>query len=259
MLYYKKYYSSFILLFFITFLSAQESKTPLVADAFIGIDNLENTFYIKDNTLYKTGTNGSYNYTNINLGEIEKVDISNSLKVLVYYKDFNTIVWLDSNLNEINIPLDLNTIFSNPLEYVSNAFNNSIWTYNDVSNTVNLLNITTLEIDKSVLIDQNLEINFIASSYKAIYLFTNEMVIEVNYIGTISEIDLKTKLDFAICTKKKILYFEEDSLSFFDFKNKTKKLWKELPKKAKTYFVLGESIYIFEKNYLYKYSLPKLN
>ena len=51
----KKYCSSLLLVFFIWFSNAQETKTALDADQFIGIDNLDNIFYIKDNILFKKG------------------------------------------------------------------------------------------------------------------------------------------------------------------------------------------------------------
>lgn len=252
-----KWYCSSFFFFLILTLSAQENKIKLDADVFIGIDNLENTFYIKNNSLFKTGENGNYNYTNLNFGDISKVDISNPLKVLVYYQDFNTIVWLDTNLNEINSPINFNAFFNTPLHYVANAFNNNIWTFNHDLNTVNLVNTNTLAVEKTVLLDQNLHINYITSNYKAMYLFVNDAVIEVNFMGFIRKIDLNEKIDFALCTKKNINYLKDKKLFIFNLKTNTKKLWKELPKKAKTYFVLGKSIYIFEKKYLYTYSLPK--
>jgi hypothetical protein len=255
--YYKKYYSSFLLFFFISIGIAQEYKTQLIADEFIGIDYLQNTYFIKDNTLYKKGENGYFTYTNYNLGNIENVDISNPLKILIFFKEFNTIVWLDNNLNEINTPLNLTNIINVNQQYVANAFNNNIWTYNLAENTINLINTITLSIEKSIIIDLSNPIQFVTSNYRAIYLFSSNEITEINFMGTIKKYTIDATITYAMSTKKSILYQKNNTLFVFDLKTKTSKKWKELPKKAKRFFVLDQSIYIFENNYLHQYSLPK--
>ena len=50
------------------------------------------------------------NYSNFLYGNISSVDITNPLKIVVFYKDFNIVVLLDSQLNEtdvIQLPYDV--------------------------------------------------------------------------------------------------------------------------------------------------------
>ena len=124
---------------------------------------------------------------------------------------------------------------------------------------VDSLQTDTLEIHKTILLDVESTINFVCSSYKSIYLFTKDKFIEVSFMGNIKITDIDVNIDFALCNKKSIIYLEEDNLYVFDINKGIKKLWKEIPKKATTYFVLEQSIYIFEDNYLYTYTLPVIN
>ncbi|MEL6988264.1 MAG: hypothetical protein AAGK97_10580, partial [Bacteroidota bacterium] len=64
-----------------------------------------NQLYIntRQNELLKYGNvnNLEFRYSDYDLGDIEIIDVSNPLKILLYYADFQTIVFLDNNLSEI--------------------------------------------------------------------------------------------------------------------------------------------------------------
>ncbi len=75
----------------------------------IQTDRIGNLYIIsKTNQLYKYSTQGkllstlNYKYN----GNISKIDVSNSLEIYVFYKELNTIIFLDNNLayrGEINL------------------------------------------------------------------------------------------------------------------------------------------------------------
>ena len=73
----------------------------LKADFFIGYDGFSNCFFTKNNVLYKKVDTSFLQYQNVSLGKITKVDITNPLKVIVFYEEFNTVIILDNQLNEI--------------------------------------------------------------------------------------------------------------------------------------------------------------
>ena len=136
-----------ILLFFLflpVFLVAQElnlvRSTDLTATQFIGIDSYKNTYFINDRVLHKTGPNGVYVFNDFQLGSITTVDIINPLKIVLFYEDMNTVVFLDNKLNEIE-----RINFNNLAEYMnlstaSNAGNNRLWIFNIVSQQLELFN-----------------------------------------------------------------------------------------------------------------------
>src|ERR1035438_10348121 len=77
------------------------------------VDNTGNIYLLnKNNQLKKLDANGDsiavYNAVNI-YGDIYSVDVSNPLKILLYYKDFTTIVEVDRLLRAINT-IDLRSL-----------------------------------------------------------------------------------------------------------------------------------------------------
>ena len=123
------------LLCFTTF--AQESitaklikSTPIEENNVIDVDNFDAVYYRDNNTLYKEKHNTTINYSNIQLGNIDVVDTFNPLKILLFYKNFNTVMILDNRLAEI-FKIDFNTVspYINS-SHISAGFDNTLWVFN---------------------------------------------------------------------------------------------------------------------------------
>jgi len=108
------------------------------ADEFIGFDGLENMYYTKNNTLYKDHKGELWQYKNISLGKITRVDIHNPLKIVLLYENFNTIILLDNQLSETQkINFSENDV---PIIVSATgiASQNRLWIYNSLSNKIEL-------------------------------------------------------------------------------------------------------------------------
>ena len=102
----------------------------LDAEKFIGVDFNDNSYYVKDQILFKKTNRSLFNFKDFQLGEIYSVDISNPMNIAVYYQDFNVVVLLDNKLSEIE-RINFNTIFEFiNTSQVSIAANNSLWIFN---------------------------------------------------------------------------------------------------------------------------------
>lgn len=105
---------------------------------FIGFDGLGNNYYIRENVFIKEKDAQKWEYKNVALGKITSVDIVNPLQLVVFYEDFNTIITLDNQLNEIQ-KLNLfdidNTIFASKIGL---AAQNQFWIYNALTQQVML-------------------------------------------------------------------------------------------------------------------------
>jgi hypothetical protein len=101
------------------------------------IDNLDNIYVINSkNQLKKLNANGDsiavYNDVR-KYGQFSYIDASNPMKLLVYYRDFSTIVFLDQLLNVRNtIDLRKQNIFS--VKTVGQSYDNKIWLYDELDN-----------------------------------------------------------------------------------------------------------------------------
>jgi hypothetical protein len=82
-------------------------------------------------------------------GNLSHIDVSNPLKVLLFYKSFNTVVILDRLLN-VNATLDLRKIGRYQVTAIGTSYDNNIWLYDE-------MNAELLRVDEAG--------NKIASSY----------------------------------------------------------------------------------------------
>jgi len=101
------------------------------------VDNLGNIFLINTSNQIKK-LNSHFDSTAVyndvkRYGSIYNVDVSNPLKVLVYYKDFATVVILDRQLNTRNtIQLRAHNILQ--VKVIAQSYDNNIWLFDEVDN-----------------------------------------------------------------------------------------------------------------------------
>ncbi len=78
----------------------QEYDFPLTADGFYGVDDFNAIYYQRNNVLYKKSADDIKQFYDVQLGQLTSVDLINPLKVLLFYKDTQTVILLDNRLNE---------------------------------------------------------------------------------------------------------------------------------------------------------------
>lgn len=135
---------AYLLFLFVSISFSQEavftSKTPLDADKFIGKDAYNNTYYSKDMVLHKDGPDGNFVFNDFQLGPIHSVDFINPLKIIVFYRDVNTVVFLDNKLTEINrVNFSMTPDFIT-LAGATNAADNRLWLFNSDSQQLEIYN-----------------------------------------------------------------------------------------------------------------------
>ena len=135
-----------LLVFTMTPTVAQNQRRPLTplseqkieADQFLGFDVLGNLYYLKNKVLFKKNETQTWQYKNLVFGKITRVDFLNPLKILLFYEDFNTVIMLDNQLNEIQkINFSDN---SAPLMIgaIGIASQNRLWIYDRLSQQIGL-------------------------------------------------------------------------------------------------------------------------
>ena len=73
------------------------------------IDNLKAIYLLKNAQLLKYNTNAELiqTYSNKALGKADFCDVSNAFKIMLFYKNQNSIIFLDNTLAEISEPISL--------------------------------------------------------------------------------------------------------------------------------------------------------
>lgn len=118
----------------------------------MAVDNLGNLYLVSGtNQIKKVSANGDSIgvYNNVRrYGKIYSLDVSNPLKVVVYYKDFATIVVLDRFLNVRNT-IDLRKLNILQASAVATSYDNNFWVYDDLDNKLKKINDNGIVIMES--------------------------------------------------------------------------------------------------------------
>ncbi|HWB24966.1 MAG TPA: hypothetical protein VG738_05780 [Chitinophagaceae bacterium] len=103
------------------------------------VDNLNNIYLVNHNNQVKKLDN---NYDSVAVfndtrryGDIYSLDVSNPLKIIVYYRDFNTILILDRFLNVRNT-IDLRKSGILQAKAVAQSYDNNYWIFDELDNKI---------------------------------------------------------------------------------------------------------------------------
>jgi hypothetical protein len=134
---------------------------PIKAD-FFTTDKQGNVYIVKANELSKYTKAGKllYKYSNKNFGNIDFVDASNLLRLLVFYKNFSQVVFLDNTLTLSADPVSLDRMGFQQTQLICSSYNNGMWLYNQQNLELVRLNQTFEKTQQtgnlSLLLNQNL-------------------------------------------------------------------------------------------------------
>ncbi|HKC68425.1 MAG TPA: hypothetical protein VKG26_09350 [Bacteroidia bacterium] len=125
---------SFVFIAF-SFSADDELKTLFTIKAtadFFTTDNIGNTYLIKGEEIKKYSQTGDLLkiFSNKTTGKITSVDATNPLRILVFYKDFATILIIDDLLSQNGDPMNLLDYSLEQSDVICNSFNNGIWFFN---------------------------------------------------------------------------------------------------------------------------------
>lgn len=100
-----------------------------------GVDNLENIYVLSSlgqlKKLNEKGDSVAVFNDIKKYGEASQIDVSNPLKVLLYYRDFSTIVILDRLLN-VRTAIDLRRQNMFQVKSVALSYDSKIWVYDEM-------------------------------------------------------------------------------------------------------------------------------
>lgn len=171
------------------------------------VDNLGN-LYLVNNTgqIKKVSPSGDSIavFNNVRqYGKIGLMDVSNPLKLLLYFRDFGTIVVLDRFLNTRNT-IDLRTQQLFQVSAIGQSYDNNIWVFDELESKLKRIDEDGRVLDESndfrlmlesapapqFIVDQN-RVVFLYDSAKGVYMFDYFMAFK-------NRIQLKGWTDFTV-------------------------------------------------------------
>jgi hypothetical protein len=140
-----------------------QSKFNLIATLsvesnYMTTDNQGNLYVVKANELAKYDKTGKqlYKYSNKSFGNITSVDVSNMLRILVFYKDFLQVVFLDNTLSENGDPINLEEIGFQRSQLVCSSNNSGMWIYDQQNFELTRLDQNLLKTQQTGNLDATL-------------------------------------------------------------------------------------------------------
>lgn len=104
----------------------------------IEVDHLGKIYTVEGTELTKYTSNKEIisSFSDALLGEISSIDVSNPLRIQLFYKEFNQVLYLDQSLSSISDPIDLYTYSDSETQLCCDASSGGLWMYNRDDNQV---------------------------------------------------------------------------------------------------------------------------
>lgn len=177
---------------------AQTDSLPLLGSfgrnlTDFAVDNLGNIFLVNESgELKKIGPKGDsiavFNDVK-RFGKLYSIDVANPLKVLLYYRDFGTIVVLDRFLNSRNT-IDVRRREIMQSQAVAQSFDNGVWIYDELAGRLKRLDdngtVVSETTDFRLLFEDPPTPVQIADADRLVYLYDPAKGLFVlDYFGTV--------------------------------------------------------------------------
>ena len=190
----------------------------------VDIDNQGNSYFIKKDQIKKYNIKGELIkiFSNKKLGAISSIDVSNPLRILLFYKDQSAVLFLDSQLSEQSDKLDLNLINLEQSVLACTSVNNSVWLFNKQ-------NCELVRLDKNKMINTGNLNTLLSTDLNPVfmleynnYLYLNDPNIGIlifDIFGTyFKTLPIKSINKFNVIGNK-IYYKKENKLFSYEIKN----------------------------------------
>jgi len=171
------------------------------------VDNLGNLYSLNSTgQIKKTGPAGDSIavFNNVRqYGKLYLMDVTNPLRVLLYYRDFGTIVVLDRFLNtRATIDLRKQQLFQ--VNAIGQSYDNNIWVYDELESKLKRVGEDGRVLDQStdfrLIVDSAPSPQFIVDQNRLVYLYDSlKGVYLFDYYGAFkNRIQLKGWTDFTV-------------------------------------------------------------
>lgn len=181
------------------------------------VDHLGSIYTIDGNELKKFSSEKKLisNYSDALLGDITSIDVSNPLRLLLFYKEFNQILYLDQTLTPITDPIDLYTYSDNETQLCCDASTGGFWIYNNDDNQIFLISKRGEIINKSSLLTSYIKdvppSKIIEYQEKLYFLIPTQRLLVLNKFGRfLQQIPLTGISDFCF-TNQDLLYLKNNT------------------------------------------------
>jgi hypothetical protein len=232
----------------------------LKASNFYGVDDFGSLYYGTDDVFYKKTGKEVKQFYDIQLGDLSSVDLINPLKVLLFYKDTQTVVLLDNRLNETQ-RISLNELTPYRFfEHAALAGERRLWLHDLDQNRLQLYDyINDRVIVNSPVLKNNIKL--LLSDYNFCHVISENSVHTFNTYGSETsalEINAVELLDYDF---GKLVTYGNDQIKAwwldkeFRFRESETTTNTSIEKPVKSLYVKGGKLYIWSGKRVRVYDL----
>ncbi len=170
------YSFSFLLVLCLMLFGFQQSnlvfvKSIPVKAEHVSTDNLSNVYLLNNDVLQKYDPQGNLlkTYSNMNFGRISSIDASNPMKIILFYRNFLQVVFLDNTLAQNGDPISIETLGYPQTQFICSSHDNGMWIYDQqnfellrfdqnlllVNQTGNLAQLLSMDLKPRAMLEYN--------------------------------------------------------------------------------------------------------
>lgn len=200
---------------------------PVKGDSFVS-DQFDNIYIIDNNLITRISfsENSTINYSNNLFGKIYSADASDPFRIILFYRDFNTVLFLNNELAELRSAISLNDLGYLNVIAVGSSSRGGFWIYEKdlgqllyFDKSLNLAQKSSALID---LIDKSVELEFaqIVEKNEYVYLgIPNQGIFQFDSYGTfLKKYPIIDFSEFQVVGQN-IVYFGKNELVIYNTQN----------------------------------------
>ncbi|MCL2247207.1 MAG: hypothetical protein FWC10_08895 [Lentimicrobiaceae bacterium] len=128
-----------------------QTQIPNVTADFIKIDPYGNIYAVKETQLSKFSPQGKllYSYSDLKLGVISSIDVFNPMKIMLFYQDAGTLIFLNEQLAQINNFVSLYDAGYFTISLASYSAGNQMHLYDNANRSFITLDFNMKEISRT--------------------------------------------------------------------------------------------------------------
>ncbi len=196
------------------------SSEKVTFNKYVGFDEYGTNYFVDQNIFYKQEKIQTLNFKNIALGKITNIDLTNPLKIVLFYEDFNTVITLDNQLNETN-NINFSGIETPIIAHATGiAAQNRLWIFDLQSQKIGLFDYLNNKYNPlSNLIQEPIKCYNTDFNY---FYYTNakNQLFSCDVFGKIIEIETFSDLENFMVSENEMIYKTGNNLFLFDLKTK---------------------------------------
>lgn len=219
-----KFFTYFIFLFCFSGISQEKSLKTLPldsliikADHFWGKDKFGYYYYSEGSNFIKSKNHERWEFKNPNLGKLKKVDLTNPLRILLFYDVYNKAVILDNQLNE-TLAVNFST-FSEPIliSAIGTASQNRLWLFNANNQQIGFYDLKSNRINYLTVPGKE-NIKYFDSDLNYFYwLDVGNQLLRCSIFGRVEKLGFIHEIDnFKVVSERRIIFRNHQGFYFYN-------------------------------------------